>query len=602
MKVLADNTYALLAAGAVQVVGGGFDLSGTLQLQVSTAPIPIVVVPGTIVDDGVLNLAVEHAHIRGPPVGVFEAELVTFSRNAAGETARIGQRHRAQLGSGDLALVVTVTSFDLLLKPDGTHALHVVGSVSVAATALLPLAISGTVAIERNTTGFDVDLGAPGDPLRAGVTRVRRQPVHHRDRLRRHVRPVHDRGEHARCRRHRRHLRRHAGDEPELLIGGAGVTVQAGSPRAATSSAYGSPTPNSSCCWPAGRTRSTCVAMSRWLGSRSRDQRTGRAQSSTFEDDVNRTVTVGDRTLVLDAPEGVTVFSGTGLLISVAEQSISGDVAVTTTPTSTHIELANVSLSIGDGNRPFVTISNGSGSIDISDAEIGDDEPPVMAVEFHGTFSGNVTLDIPGISFRGAVEVEVHQHGTEQYVRLSITAADPAGTLTPTDVTDDEVALLTVAGFTIGGNFELEQIEVGGETITRIHATDVSLEIAGIVSITDGEADLVVLPAGIAGSFGGNAHISIPGTNIDLDVDVDVRINTTPTEFDIGTAFGQATLLLPAGPFVRVELTDIDFTFEVGTLSIDASGNISIEHQTLVRRIDGHEHRLHRRQLHARCR
>jgi hypothetical protein len=242
LSLLANGNYAVIAAGSVSLTGGGFDLSGTVDLRISTAAGAVSVGIDTVAA-GIVDVAVTNVMIRGPPLGELTISRIAFNRNSIGEffvttsqavadatrtsdvaTISVESPHGIvvgqtvtlagvgggydgshvvtvvdsptsfsfdntgaddaggsatgtvtagidfSVGSGATTLDVTGAALTLYLKPDGTHAFSVSGSV---AATLGPVGVAGTVSVERNTTGFDVDLSSPIVlQVPAGVTRI----------------------------------------------------------------------------------------------------------------------------------------------------------------------------------------------------------------------------------------------------------------------------------------------------------------------------------------------------------------------------------------------------------------------------------------------
>ncbi len=578
------STYALAVSGSVSLSGGGFDLSGTIDLKASTHAVDVTLL-GEPVVSGTVDLAVENVTIRGPPIGELQAARVTFSRNAAGEMFASGTGISFSVGSGDASVSVTGAAFALYLKSDGTHAFTVEGAVSAT---LGPIQIVGTIAVERNTTGFDVDLSAPIVlAVGAGVTRISGD-------LTLTV------GSIATLTGAFTLIESTVGpdglpgtpdDVDELLIAATGVSLQIGVDQGSgfvglTVSGgqlivlvVDDPTPNSRkvALDVRGSVSLTGVAGVTIAG-------TAGVRASDFASRVTRTVDVGGSTLTLDVAAGVTEFSGSGLTISVAGQTLSGDVVVTIDrgPNATDpvddtlsVALSHVALSIGDGNRPFASVSNGTGTLVIAPAS------------FTGSFSGNVALDIPGVTFGGSVTVIVTRTVAVQSVVVRIGAPGAPATL-------------VLGGQSVSGVFAVEQLSTaGGETVLKVTATEVALDIAGLVTLTGGTAALVIRPAGVAGTFGGTATLTLPASvsaalSLNVGFTASISINTTPTAVDETFDFATGTditLDLPAGPFLRVDITGTHanttatntalFSLTAGAVNVNASGKLSIERQTL---------------------
>ncbi len=580
LSLLASGDFALRAGGTVSVSGGGIDLSGVLNLEVNSSSAPIEV-DGTNVVGGLIQVAIDHARIRGPPIGSLTIDQVIFEFGPGGDTYAFATGIELMVGSGATTLTITSADLALYLKTDGTHAFSISGTVDAT---LGSVDIDGTISIERNTTGQDVSLSTTAtepDPITlsviAGVTRISATLTI--------VTPVGTITDGAftivvTAAPGADGVAGTADDIPELLIGGIvpSLSIGLGDPDAAgfvglkvTDAELALLIRGSDVALDASGSVQLLgvdgVAVSGSAG----------LQFSTLATDVNRTVDVGGTSLTLAVEAGVTRFGGTGLTVAVAGQTITATFDVTIddrlligdpSDDTVSVALTDVSFSIGDGSRPFVTLMNGTGSVVIE------------ADSFEGSFSGDVMVDIPGVSFTGAVTVEVAETAAPaaSYVRVLIGTPEDTATSTPA-----VPATLAIAGQSISGVFELEQVTVGGETFVRIAASEVAVDIAGVVSIAGGSADLVVLPTGVAGSISGTPTLVLPGGLANATGAVSVRINTTPTEIDLAT-YGGPALVLPAGPYTQIAITGGMFDLALPGLTVAVSGDLTFEQQT---RADG---------------
>ncbi|HEY3484876.1 MAG TPA: hypothetical protein VGK49_05795, partial [Ilumatobacteraceae bacterium] len=583
-EAYSDTTFAFIASGKVAVTGGGFELSGDLDLRVSTSAADVTI-DALPVDAGIVDITITTVEIRGPPLGLISVETVTFTRLASGEVFASGDGISFTLGTDPAQLSVTDASFALYLKPDGTSAFSVTGDVDAT---FGDVQIDGTITVERNTTSFDVDLAtADGEPIdlaiAAGITRITGSlhvdvdGVAEMDAdvtiIIQHVDP--------------NAIPNDADDVDEILIGATNVEIRVGSWEEEDfsdfvgfhvvgadlvlliSSADGS----------AGVGQGSIALDVR--GTVTLDGVTGvtvggrmGVQVSTFDVDVLRTVEVAGTTLTLDVATGVTQFSGDDVELTVAGQTLSGTFSVTIADQGNSdpaddvitIELSDVTFSVGDGTRPFLSVTNGTGTITKN------------ASGFVGDIEGDVVVDIPGFDIDGHVAVRVAKTTTENAISFQIgTVGDKAD--------------VTIGGQTLAGVFTFEQTthpDFG--TIVKVGATEVDLDVGGgIATITGGTAALLILPTGVAGAFEGEATLALPTGMTFTSGDVVVRINTTATEitnvtFDFDGTIGNSDdveLDLPAGPYLRVDVTNAVFELEAMGLTLSAGGNLSIEQQTL---------------------
>ncbi len=286
---------------------------------------------------------------------------------------------------------------------------------------------------------------------------------------------------------------------------------------------------------------------------------------------VNESVTVGGQTLTLNLPVGpFTRIAGTGVRLVVAGQTLSGDFAIELSGTTKLITAKNVSISLGDGTTDVVRVTNGSGSFLI-------DPPGHPGIA--GKLAATVALNIPGITLEGTLFLELNT------TNAAVNGLD-AGNYLRVGATNVK---LGVAGQTLKGNFFFEQTtrKAADGTftarVTRLAATNVSIflgddggtpgETAQAIAndtgifLKNGTAQLLITPAGIAGSFsvefelrGLSSFLTLPaGATFSLKINTTtVAVNETfkvPDGADSGTDPDELVLQLPAGPFLRAELT-----------------------------------------------
>src|SRR5262249_50295014 len=128
-----------------------------------------------------------------------------------------------------------------------------------------------------------------------------------------------------------------------------------------------------------------------------------------------------------------------------------------------------------------------------------------------------------------------------------------------------------VLGQSLGGDFTIEQMTVAGAKKTRVSLKNGTLSLGGgIVSLTKGEGDFLLTPAGLAGQF--KADIGLSLTGVTFAAAVSVKVNNTNAAVKQTFTNPDSTIDLPAGPYLRVELT--------GTLP-NTGAKLSILEQTL---------------------
>jgi hypothetical protein len=301
---------------------------------------------------------------------------------------------------------------------------------------------------------------------------------------------------------------------------------------------------------------------------------------------VDETFTIAGVTTNLVLPGGASYVrvEGTDLALNVLGQRISGDFAfeqITTTSTVpqrvVRVSASDVNVALGDGTRDFVRVENGEGNFLLTAAGVA------------GEFSGDVILDIPGVSFTGSFAVRVKTitgavdetfttaSGTDQ---LEFTDPDELGEFFRIEATG---VTLVVAGQTLTGNFAIEQSERAGpngvfeadgvatddEKVVTIGITNLALTITdgatNFVVVTSGNGALRIDRLGVAAQFIVTGFtFNIPGIEIDAD-EIQLEINTSPEAVNEVVKVGNSDvpLVLPAGSFIRVAVIDVDV--EIGT-------------------------------------
>ena len=560
----------------MQLAGGsGLRLLGTLDLRINTrGPGNSVVIGTTTVAPGLL-LRVSNVLIRGPPLG--ELSIASLDVTVRRHRRAVRQRHRHLVHHRQRRR--RAVGHRRLLRPPPPARRHRTPSGLPAQSPCPPpstaLAVSGTLAAERNTTGFDVDLAvANGDPIdlavAAGVTRIGGSLTV--------VVSTPDGQQLASISGTFAVEQSTAGpdgivgtadDVAELLVGASGVALELGF--GAGSTFTGIRVTNAELILLLTATGFAVdvrgdaelvgvpgVAIGGRVG----------VQRSTLASPVARQLTVGGRTLRLDLAAGVSRFGGTGVTMTVAGQTLTGTFSVSATATTVDVSFSDVGFSIGDGARPFVSIANGTGSAQIT------------ATGFTGTFSGQATVDIPGVAFAGTVTVEIRETGptaTGDFVQVRLGSTGNPVTL-------------SIAGQALTGVFTFEQLTTAaGDQVIRVGAIEVGLSIAGIVTLAGGTAAFVILPdrrgrPGLGHGHGDDAgRHHAPGRVRDRrhpEHDADGRRRGVRLRRGSRRRPRRPGRAVPARRDHRRRL----HVQSAGGFTVDASGNLTIERQS---RVDG---------------
>jgi hypothetical protein len=187
-------------------------------------------------------------------------------------------------------------------------------------------------------------------------------------------------------------------------------------------------------------------------------------------------------------------------------------------------------------------------------------------------------LGIDGVTIAGTAIVDVNSTGMAINESLEI-----PGVAEPIDVvfaTADRVTRfealdvdLNIVGQALHGNFLFD--EAGDGTLT-IAASDVDLTLGdgtNGISITDASGALALGPAGTAGQLDGTLSVNLP--DISLDGTFGIAVNSTGAPVNETFVLGgdNIELDLPAGPYLRIEGSDIDIDVAGQTLT----GNVAVE-------------------------
>ena len=282
---------------------------------------------------------------------------------------------------------------------------------------------------------------------------------------------------------------------------------------------------------------------------------------NTRPDAVHESIEVGTTTSRLDLAGGPYLrLDGTGITLTVLEQTITADVSVTRTATATTIGLANVSLDLL-ANGYGATLRNGTGVLVVGAAGVG------------GHISGTIGLALPArVSASGSLALAINTATAPL-----TTSVDVGGSTLTLDLPGgpylrfEATALrLTVAGQTLTGDFAFEKLTTpGGGSVIRIAGAHVALDLAGILRLTDGSALVVLTDAGLGASISGTIALAVPGVSIDGDLAVQLNTTSAEVHSTFVVAGVPSTLDLPTGSYVRVAGTNLHLVVLGQTLSGD---------------------------------
>ena len=299
---------------------------------------------------------------------------------------------------------------------------------------------------------------------------------------------------------------------------------------------------------------------------------------------VNQDITLGTTHIVLDLPAGPFVkVSGTGVTLSVLNQTLSGDFAFQQTNTGSGqsvvlVGVANASLSLGAPASPIVAVTAGQGSFLITSDGIA------------GSLSASVALNVPGVSFSGQFGVSLNQ--TAKAVNQTLTVGGQTLSLVlpvgPYLRVSGTGVSLTIAGQTLTGDFAFQRVTDSNNAVqTEVAAANVGLSLGSgsnpFVKVTNGQGGFLIIPntpghtdGGLAGSISATVALNIPGVALSGTFALAINNTASAVNQTITVGSGSVTINVPSGPYVRVTATGASLTILGQTLS----GNFSFEQAT----------------------
>ncbi len=301
-------------------------------------------------------------------------------------------------------------------------------------------------------------------------------------------------------------------------------------------------------------------------------------QLNTGASAVDESVTSGTTTIPLNLPAGPYLrIAGTGLTLSVAGQSLQGDIGIEQTTsygpdgvpgggddtTVVRIALANVSLHLGSGTSGL-SLTDGSGAFIVSSAGVA------------GQVSGTVALTgVPGVSLSATVTASVNTTGATVNTALPIGStvivldlpADSTFTVSGTPIE------LTVGGFTLRGDITFTQ-GTGAVTITVANGTlAFGSASSPLVSATAITGTLTSSASGVYGQL--SANLAFVTSAVSLSSSVALQINTTGVSQTVNAdTIAAGVRVVATSP--QMVIGGLSVGADQVTLSRDASGTVAM--------------------------
>ncbi|HXG46565.1 MAG TPA: LEPR-XLL domain-containing protein, partial [Methylomirabilota bacterium] len=254
------------------------------------------------------------------------------------------------------------------------------------------------------------------------------------------------------------------------------------------------------------------------------------AQKNTTGAAVNRVLTVGAVTRQLSLADGISRFGATGVQLTVAGQTLTGDFTLEeiTSPTPlVRITADNVSLILG-GSPVIASVTDASGALDLA------------ANGITGALMGDLDVNLPEVTFSTQFAIAFSSSGGNQ--QLAVSAAG---------------ATLTVLDQEITGDFTLERVvTTDGDQVIKVSASEVMADLgSGLVMLSDGSGQLLLTNVGVAGRVSGRVDVPV-SSDFSFGTGFELAVNTTTAA--VNEAFPGGALTLPAGPYVRLAANGVD--------------------------------------------
>ena len=269
--------------------------------------------------------------------------------------------------------------------------------------------------------------------------------------------------------------------------------------------------------------------------------------------------------------------SATQASLSIGGQSIGGDfvfekTSVTDKSGSTSNEIvaavSNMSVEFGDGTRQLLGINDGKGAILIDDGGIA------------AVFEGNLSNNVPGMAFKGALELEINTMESaisDRVIEIStsksytlnlpaaVSASDPYFAIVGKGVASNNKFEIVLAGQSLyADKFTFKQAKRSdGQQYVSMLMQGGSIKLGeGLANIDNLNGTLLIGPEGVAGK------VEVDAVSLNLGVasissrSISLTINTgaVPAVLDSVDSGGKS-IRINSGPFFR-------FSVSSGSLSV----------------------------------
>ena len=268
-------------------------------------------------------------------------------------------------------------------------------------------------------------------------------------------------------------------------------------------------------------------------------------QVNTTTSAVSQQFQVGGTSASLTLPAGPYFqVTGTGVQLTIAGQSLSGNFSVTDQSGTVTVAASNVSASFGDGASALLTVSGGNGMLTFGPSG-----------GLTGNLNANVSVSIPGVTLVGTLGLSVTTTSTSSQV----------------SVTGNSIAL-SFLGQTLTGSFSFQETTMGASTVVEVTVTSATIPLGGFGNVSISTGSLLLANGGVAGALALSANLT--AGPVTLAGNLQLQINTTTMPANVPT--GTTTTEIPAGPYMEVSGTNESITVAGVTLQ----GSFAVQQST----------------------
>ena len=318
-------------------------------------------------------------------------------------------------------------------------------------------------------------------------------------------------------------------------------------------------------------------------------------EANTNDESVNETVEVTDEDGVeLDLPAGPYLrVQASNVDLTVLEQTLTGDFAVEIKRDENGVNTLqvganNVSLTVSQNGTQLLSVTNGSGGLIVQDNGKSGADREISAA---GKLTATVSIGSAGADIRvsGTFSLEANTNDESVNETVEVTDEDgveldlPAGPYLRVQASNVD---LTVLEQTLTGDFavEIKRDENGVNTL-QVGANNASLTVSQngteLLSVTNGSGGLIVQDNGksgadreIAAAGKLTATVSIGSAGADVRVSGTFSLEANTNDESVNetvevTDEDGVELDLPAGPYLRVQASNVDLTVLEQTLTGD---------------------------------